>query len=186
MCTYSASGGSASSLIIQQLEQLAQRDAAMADAILVVGVQLGCCFPKFVQVEKRVVAEAVLSAGRADDLASPYSLRHQGARVLGMPQHHEDAAVIGLALLPKFRKEPFVIPGVALLAVAVAPSVVRRVHARLAAQRLHAEARVVSERGQPRCAARVARLGKRVLEESGVRLVGLRDKQASLRNQFDR
>src|SRR5512145_674698 len=109
MCTYSASGGSASSLIIQQLEQLAQRDAAMADAILVVGVQLGCCFPKFVQVEKRVVAEAILSAGRATDLASPYSLRHQGARVLGMPQHHEDAAVIRLSVFFQDRHQFIVI-----------------------------------------------------------------------------
>ena len=54
-------------------------------------------------------------------------------------------------------------------------------HPRRAAERLDAQAGIVGERRQARGAAGVARLGERVLEKGGVRLVGLADAERGLR-----
>ena len=48
-------------------------------------------------------------------------------------------------------------------------------HAGLAAERIHAKARIVGKRCKPAGAAGMPRLGERVLEETLVRLVGLVD-----------
>src|SRR5688572_32722704 len=60
------------------------------------------------------------------------------------------------------------------------------VHAWLAAERLDAQPRVVRERGQARGAARVPRLGERVLEEGLMRRLRLADAELQLRHELDR
>ena len=60
----------------------------------------------------------------------------------------------------------------------------RRVYARLSIERSRANTRVVCEGRQPRTAARVARLGERVLDESAVRLLGIGYSEARLRNDL--
>src|SRR5207253_10112455 len=73
----------------------------------------------------------------------------------------------------------------ARVTVAFRASVIRRMHARLTAERRHAKPRIVGERRQPRGAARVARLGERVLDERRVRLLGLRDAERRLRHELE-
>ena len=82
-------------------------------------------------------------------------------------------------------KELGVVARVALLATALRPAVVGGVHARLAAQRVDADAGVVRERRQARRAARVPRLGQGVLEKGEVRLLGIRDAELALGNDLD-
>src|SRR5260221_6505718 len=57
-------------------------------------------------------------------------------------------------------------------------------HAGLAVQHFHANSRIVGERRQPRAAARVARLGERVLDEGAVRFFGIAHPEARLRNDL--
>ena len=58
-------------------------------------------------------------------------------------------------------------------------------HARRATERIHAQTGVISQRRQARGAAGVARLGKRVLEKGGMRLIGLADTERRLRDDLD-
>ena len=61
----------------------------------------------------------------------------------------------------------------------------RRPHARLAAERHHAQARVVCERGQPAALGCVARLRQRVLDERRMRLVGRLDTEFALSDNLN-
>ena len=58
-------------------------------------------------------------------------------------------------------------------------------HARRAAERIDAEPRIVGERRQAGGAARVARLGERVLQEGTVRFIRLVYTELRLRHDFD-
>ena len=59
-------------------------------------------------------------------------------------------------------------------------------HAGLAAERIDAKAGIVRERRQLRRPARMARLGKGVLDERVVRLVGFGDAERRLRHELER
>src|SRR2546427_4283481 len=60
----------------------------------------------------------------------------------------------------------------------------RRVHAGLSIERAHANTRIVRKRRELGAAARVARLGERVLDEGAVRFFCIGDAQAGLRNDL--
>src|SRR5690606_36439713 len=70
------------------------------------------------------------------------------------------------------------------LGQAVLRGVVRRVHARQAAESLDAQAGVVGQRGQAALARRVARLGERILDEGAVRLGRLGNAELGLAHEF--
>ena len=63
--------------------------------------------------------------------------------------------------------------------------VARRQHAGRAAQRRHAQPRIVGQRRQPGGAGAMARLGERVLDEGGMGLLGFPDAERRLRQQLD-
>ena len=63
---------------------------------------------------------------------------------------------------------------------------VRRGHARRAAERVDAQARVVGDRRAAGWPRRMARLGQRVLDEGVVRLLGLGDAERALRHELER
>src|SRR6266513_2596250 len=130
----------------------------------------------------RVVAEPVRAAGLRDDLARPGSFRDHRLGILRVAQENDDAVVV---------RAPAVFVGQQfdqLFVVArIRPRLAgkpRRVYAGLSIERSRANTRVVCEGRQPRTAARVARLGERVLDESAVRLLGIGYSEARLRNDL--
>src|SRR3954462_4087465 len=105
ICTYSASGGRAVSSTrpgrstticgMQELQQLAQRERAVADAVLLGGHQLGGGLAHRGKEKQRVVAEAVRPARRTRDLAPPDPFGDERPRILGTPHKHHHATIIG-------------------------------------------------------------------------------------------
>src|SRR5262249_27416883 len=63
---------------------------------------------------------------------------------------------------------------------------VRRDHARRAAERIDAQARVVGDRRAARGTRGMARLRERVLDEGDMRLLGLADAELALAHELDR
>src|SRR5256885_7588569 len=171
---------------IQQLQKPGQRLTAVADAVLLSGLELRRRQPALWQQEQRVVAEAVSAARGAGDLASPDAFGDERARVVGMPQQDHHAAIISFAVLLHIRENFFIVAGVPLLPAALAPGVAGRVHSGLAGESLDAQSRVIAKRRQACSPARVPRLGERILEKSGVRLIGLADAELRLRYELDR
>src|SRR5690349_141767 len=171
---------------MQKFYHLRERDTAVADTVFERGLELRRGFAQPGQEEERVVAEAVCAARRVRNFAVPQALGDERTRVVGMADENHDATVIGFAVLSDGLQKLCIVARIASLPAACAARVIRGVHTRLAAERIDAEARVVGERGEAGGAAGVARLGERVLEEGGVRLVGLGDAELSLRGELDR
>src|SRR3989442_7629512 len=104
MCTYSASGGKAASFtvlgfsteicIFESAQQSGKRLPAVADAVLLAGIELGGGFSERGKIEQRVVAEAVGAARRARDLAAPQPLGDQRKGIFGMAHQDHDARVV--------------------------------------------------------------------------------------------
>lgn len=90
------------------------------------------------------------------------------------------AAYFGL--IRNFRRHAFL----PLYLFGASPAVCSTFVAGRAAQRVHAQAGVVRDRGQPAGGCGVAGLGERVLDEGVVRLLGFRDAERALRDQLDR
>src|SRR5207248_8559888 len=89
---------------MQELEELAQRSRAMADAVLLRRRKLGRGLAERRQQEQRVVTEAVGAARRARDLTAPDAFGNQWPRVLGRAHEDHQAAVIRRALGAQLRK----------------------------------------------------------------------------------
>src|SRR5262245_15888054 len=168
MCTYSASGGNAASFttpgrstttgFIQEGHELLEREAAMADAILVLRVQLSGRLAEFSYQEQRVVSKAVRAARCARDLAVPYAFGDQGFAILGVSHQHHHASVVGTPVVLQVPQKLLVVAAIARLAAAVTTGVVGRMHARLATERGNAQAGIVGQCRQAGGATRVARL----------------------------
>src|SRR6185295_4034472 len=190
MWTYKASGGSTASLttpgrstttgFIQQGDEFLQRDAAVADAVLVTGVELRCGLVQGSYEKQGVVAEAVRAARRACNLAVPEPFGDQRISIFGVLHQHHDTDVVCASAVGKICQQLVVVSPVSLVPVAFPPGVVGGMHAGRAAQRVDAQAGIVGERWQAGGAARVARLGERVLEEGVVRFVCLRNAELGL------
>src|SRR2546421_8128000 len=174
------------SAVIQEIDELVQGLRAVADAILFRRVELGRGLAKRGQIEQRIVTEAVRPARRARDLAAPDAFGDEGARIVSVAQEQHPAVIVSPALLSQAGQQLLVIARIALLARTFATCVIRRMHPGLAVERLHAQPRIIGERGQARRPARVPRLGKGVFEKGRVRLVGFRDAESRLRHELDR
>ena len=113
----------------------------------------------------------------------PCAVGDDGRRIVGAAREDEDAIIQGdpVAAAAHLSHQPRIVARVALLAGAFGSGVIGRMHAGLAAERRNAETRIVGERGNPGRAARMARLGERVLDEGRVRLRGLLHPELALR-----
>src|SRR5256714_2400915 len=103
---------------MQQLEQPARGERAMADAVLLGRRELGRGLTERRNQEQRVVAEAVAAARRARDLAAPDAFGDERPRIVGAAQEDHQAAIVGAAALAEAREEFRVIARIALLAAA--------------------------------------------------------------------
>src|ERR1051325_11750929 len=144
---------------MQELEQLAQRAAAVALAVLLRRGQFGRSAAELGKEKERVVAEAVRAARRARDLAMPQAFGDQRTRIVRAAHEHHDAAVVRRALIAQSVEQPGVVARIALLATAFATRVVGGMHARLTAERVHAKAGTVGKRRQAGGPAPVPRPG---------------------------
>src|SRR5882672_11185987 len=190
MWTYSASGGSTASFtapgcstttgFIQQGDEFLQRDAAVADAVLVSRVELRGRLAEFLDEKQGIVTKAVRAARRESDLAMPEALGDERIAVFGIFHQHHDADVVCASAAGKIRQQFLVVPPVPLFPVTFPAGIVRGMHARGAVQRVDAQAGIVGERRQASRAAGVARLRERVLEKGVVRFVRLRNAELGL------
>src|SRR6185369_12907517 len=168
------------SLVLEQLQQLCERQAPMTDAVLFLRRQLRGGPAQILQKEIRVVAKAAAAARRARDLAVPLRFRHQRLGVARPAHQHQHADVVGKAILvSRHLREKFSI--VSFIGFRFA-SVTRRMNPRSSAERVHAKARVVGERGQPRREGGMTRLGEGVLEKGLVGFLGFGDAEFRLRD----
>src|SRR5690606_20976780 len=99
----------------------------------------------------RIIAEAVLPAGRLDDFARPSPFRNNRTRIVGALQINEHRNVICTAVLDglQLADQAHVIGEIGFLA-APKTGVARRVDARCAAERWDAEAGIVGQSGSAR------------------------------------
>src|SRR6266849_5092791 len=175
-------GGPASNALPQLRQQPPQGLAAVADEILLFGIELGGGLAEVSQEKMRIVAESVRAAGLGDDLARPASFGDDWFGILRVAQENDHAVVVSAAVALAGEKlhELFVVARIRPW-LAAKP---RRVHAGLPAERPHANARIVRKRRELGAAARVARLGERVLDEAAVRFFCIGDAEARLRNDL--
>src|SRR5574343_695398 len=179
-----------------QRPHLGGGEGAVAVGVLHLGGQFGHGLAKGGDERQRVVAETALALAPGQDLATPAAEGDQGLGVVGGTQGHQGAdeagAALGLALQPvqQQRVVGLVLPGAQRLALQALGGAQRRVHGALhagvPAQRVHAQAGVVGDRGQAGAVRGVAGLGQRVLDEGDVGLLGLDHAQAALRHQLQR
>src|SRR5690606_29733323 len=92
-------GRSSTTGFTQQFHQASQGLRAVAQAVLVVGVELRGRLAKLGEVEERVIAEAVLAARSAGDLPVPEAFGDKRQRIVGMAQQHHYAGVVGATVL---------------------------------------------------------------------------------------
>src|SRR5260221_1300222 len=178
---------SRSDTLPQLREQPPQRLAAVADEILLLGIELGGGLAEIPQEKMRVVAESVRSAGLRDDLARPASFGDDRLGILRVAQENDHAVIVSAAvvLVGEQLHELFVVARILHFAPGRRarrrlPGESRRVHAGLSAERPHANARIIGEGGKMRTAARVARLGECVLDEGAVRFFSIGDAETGL------
>src|SRR5258706_2262375 len=162
----------------QLREQPPQRLAAVAHEILLLRIELGGGLAEIPQEKMRIVAESVRAAGLRDDLARPASFGDDRLGILRVAQEHDHAVVVSAAVVLAGEQlhELFVVAHVRPRLAGES----RRVHAGLSAERAHANARIVGERGKTRAPARVARLGERVLDKAAVRFFSIGDAETGL------
>ena len=155
----------------------------MAARMLGGGVQF-CCGALQLHVEEhRVVAEPTLAARRMQDAAGPAAFGDDRLRVIGRAQQHDHRVEVRRALRVGHLPQVIEQLGDVRLRIAMAAGVARGVQARCAAERVHAQARVVAERGQARGLRGMARLQQRVLDEGQPRFVDIAHAEFRLRVQ---
>src|SRR5947208_11781318 len=184
-------GRPASNALLQFRQQPPQRLAAVAHEIFLLGIELGGGLAEVAQEKMRIVAEPVRAAGLGDDLARPDSLGDHRFGILRVAQENDDAVVVRAPAVLVGEQFDQLLVVARILGFTPGPRArrrlagkPRRMHAGLSIERSRANTRVVCERRQPRAAARVARLGERVLDESAVRLFGIGYSEARLRNDL--
>src|SRR6266849_3099377 len=175
-------GGPASNALPQLRQQPPQGLAAVADEILLFVIELGGGLAEVSQEKMRIVSESVRAAGLGDDLARPASFGDDWFGILRVAQENDHAVVVSaaVALAGEQLHELFVVARIRPR-LAGKP---RRVHAGLSAERPHANARIVGQRGELGAAARVARLGERVFDEGAVRFFCIGETEARLRDDL--
>src|SRR5690349_25087841 len=150
MWTYNASGGNSASdtrpgcssaiVGIEELKQASERERAVADAVLLRGIELRGGASELRQQKQRVIAEAVGAARRARNLALPDAFGDQRARIVGVSHENHHAAVIAGTLIAQRSEQLGVVAGISFVARAFVSRVVRRMDARLPAERIDAQA----------------------------------------------
>src|SRR5258706_337649 len=171
----------------QLREQPPQRLAAVAHEILLLRIELGGGLAEIPQEKRGVVAEHVRPAGLGDDLPRPASFGDDRLGILRVAQENDHAVIVSapVVLAGEQLHELFVVARILHFthgrrARRRLPGESRRVHAGLSAERAHANARIVGERGKTRAPARVARLGERVLDKAAVRFFSIGDAETGL------
>jgi len=145
--------------------------------------QLGAGEPALGIEKMRIVAEPRGATRRVDDRAVPSAFGEDRLGIVRVAQQSQHAIIMRAAI-----GDPGEI-GDELVVIAPVRArlagVTRRLHAWRAVKRRDAHARIVGQRGQSSEAARMPRLGQRVLDESRVRLVGFRYSERGLRDDID-
>src|SRR5882672_11985491 len=116
---------------MQELEQSAQGERTVADAVFLRRRQFGSRLSARKQ-EQRVVAKSIHAARRARDLAAPDALGDERLRVVGPADEDHCAVVMRRALGTELGEQLRVVAPVALIAAAFASGKVSGVDARLA------------------------------------------------------
>ena len=157
----------------------------MAVRVLHLHGQLGKGLAKFGNEHDRVETKTVAAARLGGDLAHHAAYGNQRLGVLRAAHGHQGADHGGATVrhaLHLFQQRTHVV-GVAFFVTKLG-AVVGRVHARQAAERVHAHTRIVGQRGQAGVLRGKARLGQRVLDKGAKRLFGLAHAQVALAHQF--
>ncbi len=134
--------------------------------------------------EHRIVAEAACAAWCIEDQARPDAFGDQRLRILRVAQQHDHRVEVRG---PPLRIEAFERAeqlGDVGCAVAVAAGIARRIQSQRAAERVHAQARVVGQRRQAGDPCGVARLQQRVLDKGQSGFLDVGHAQIRLRDQF--
>src|SRR5215471_13212274 len=164
-------------------EKSAYRLAAVRQLVLPLHGKLGARQARRRVEKMRIVAEPSAAARSVDDAAVPAPIGEDRLGIGFMADECEHAVVVcpPVGDSCQIGDELFVVARVGFWFAGVA----RRLDAGRAAERNHANPRVVRESRQSRDTAGMPRLGERVLDEGLVRLLRVRDSQVALRDYFD-
>src|SRR3954453_9089258 len=83
----------------QALEQPLHRLTTVADAIFFLHAQFGSCAPDGGDEKQRIVTEPAAAAGRAQNLAVPFTFSDDRLRILWRTEQYSDAVVVRAAAL---------------------------------------------------------------------------------------
>ncbi len=162
----------------------------MADQVFLAGIQL-CGGQTFSRgQEMRVVAEAAAATRLRNQDAGPDSFGDQRPRIFRMAHQHHDAVVVAAHRLLQRSRLPdqlAVVVEVHLLARQASRrfAIASRAHAGGAAERRHANARVVGQRRQTRSFAGMPCLRQRIFDEGCMGLLSIVDAEFLLHDDRD-